>query len=228
MKRITLSLLTLFAFALPARAAEQATGSATDPMASWVPPKITKEAQDRKEIAAVCKAMDAARDRGDVNAAADLVDFPVLMATDDSSGEAKTASWNREKWVEVMAPFYKPMPNAKMTTKPSVVLLTDSLASMTDQWTMTTGKKKLSGRSATLFVRVNGQWKVKSMAEGGWGDMMKEQPASASQATQPAEPAQATQANPPSGTDTTSPPSSPPAQGSTPAETQGTGAQPTK
>jgi hypothetical protein len=215
MKQLAL-LVTLFAFAPAGLAAEQTTGSPSDPMAGWVPRKVTREQQDRKEIAALFAAMHKAGQDGDVNAAAALVDFPVLMVTDDSRGEAKTDSWNKEKWMEVMGPFYKPMPGVKMSERPTIFLLTDSLASVTNQWTMTAGQKRTTGRSATLLVRTNGQWRIKSMAEGGWGDTMKEKPATASQ---PAEP---------SGTGTAAPSTEPSAPGSTPADTQGTGAQPTK
>ena len=223
MKRLAL-LVTLFAFVPAGFAAEQATGSTKDPMAGWVPRKVTKEQQDKKEITALIKAMHDAGQSGDLAAAAALVDFPVLMVTDDSKGEATAESWTKEKWMEVMAPFYKPMPNVKMTYKPAIFLLTDSLASVDNQWKMTAGSKTTLGRSSMLLARKDGQWRVKSMVEGGWGDMMKEKPASASQATEPS----GTDTASPSGTGMTSPPAEPSAPGSTPPETQGAGVTPTK
>lgn len=33
------------------------------------------------------------------------------------------------------------------------------------------GTKKVSGTSGLVLVRKGGEWKVKSMIEGGWGDM---------------------------------------------------------
>ena len=48
------------------------------------------------------------------------------------------------------------------------------LASAGDEWSHTRGKNKMSGRSATLFVRKDGKWLVKAMVEGGWGDAMKQ------------------------------------------------------
>ena len=215
MKKLAL-LVALSAFVPAGFAAEQPAGSTKDPMAGWVPRKITKEQQDRKEIGALFKAMHEAGKTGDLNAAAALVDFPVLMVTDDSKGEATAEPWTRERWMEVMAPFYKPMPDMKMTDKPTIFLLTDSLASVDNQWTMTMGNKKTTGRSASLVIRKDGQWRIKSMAEGGWGDMMKEKPATASQPTEP------------SGTGTGSPSPEPSPAGSPPAETQGTGSPPTK
>lgn len=220
MKKLALW-VTLFAFVPSGFAAEQAadpTKDTKDPMAGWVPRKVTREQQDKKEILAVCKAMHAAAQSGDLDAAVALVDFPVLMVTDDSKGEATSDSWTREKWMEVMAPFYKPMPGVKVTEKPTIFVLTDSLASLDNQWTMTAGNKKTTGRSSMILVRKAGEWRVKSMVEGGWGDMMKEKPAAASL---PAEP---------SGTGSASPTPSPEpsSAGTNPAEPQGTASPPTK
>ncbi len=187
MKKIALA-VTLLAFVAPAFAHQEtsAAGENKDPMAGWVPRKVTREAADKKEISALFKSMEAAEKKGDLEAAAALVDFPVLMVTDDSKGEAMGEAWTREKWMQVMAPFYQhPKPDMKVTHKPTIYVITDSLATAQDEWTMTMGAKKLSARDSTLLVRRNGKWLVKSMTEGGWGDMMAEQPATASQPAAP-------------------------------------------
>jgi Domain of unknown function (DUF4440) len=164
------SVLVLLALVVPALAAEQKPGQG-DPMASWRPPKVRAEQKDKKEILAVFGKMEAAEKRADLEAASALVDFPVLMVTDDSKGEAQAGAWTKEQWTEVMKPFYaKPM-DARMTHKPSVFVVTDSLATATDAWTMTMGGKTTSGRSSTVLVRKGGAWKIKAMMEGGWGDM---------------------------------------------------------
>jgi hypothetical protein len=167
----------LVAMAIPAAAEEKAGPSDANPMAGWKPPKLARAQQDRKEIIALFQAMEEAGKKGDLEAAAALVDFPVLMATDDSKGEGMASSWSREQWVQVMAPFYKKPMDMKVTHKPTVFLVTDSLASVGDEATMTMGGKKVVTRSSTLLVRTGGKWKVKSMAEGGWGDAMQNPPA---------------------------------------------------
>ncbi|HYG67537.1 MAG TPA: nuclear transport factor 2 family protein, partial [Anaeromyxobacteraceae bacterium] len=150
----------------------QAKDMQSDPMAGWTPPKITREAQGRKEILAMFQRMEDAGRKGDVEAAAALVDFPVMMITDDKTGEAMGQPWSREQWMQVMGPFYeKPMKDMKVTHKPTIFFLSDSLASVDDQWTMTHGKQKMSGRSSSILIRTGGEWKLKSMVEGGWGDM---------------------------------------------------------
>jgi uncharacterized protein (TIGR02246 family) len=173
--------MALVAVAFPAAAQEktgtsgaQGTPSADDPMAGWVARKVTNEAASRKEIQAYFKAMDQASRKGDLEAAADLIDFPVLMVTDSSKGEVKAGAFSKEEWTQMMGPFYeKPMPKEiQMTHKPTVTVLTDSLATVVDDWTMTMKGKKVAGKSAMHLVKVDGKWRAKSMVEGGWGDAM--------------------------------------------------------
>ena len=187
MKRFAMA-VALLAMAGPALAAgeKEASTPANDPMAGWVPPKVKSEATDKKEILALFKSMETAEKKGDLDAAAALVDFPVLMVTDDSKGQAMSGTWDKEKWTKVMEPFYKhPMPDAKVTHKANVFMISDSLASVDDQATITHGNKTIRARNSTLLVRKEGRWYVKAMVEGGWGDVMKEHPASASEQTEP-------------------------------------------
>jgi uncharacterized protein (TIGR02246 family) len=180
MIRHTLSMLSLAVATVALAAEPQQPGAKAheDPMMGWVPRPVKNEAADKKEIGALFKSMEDAGRTGSLDAAAALIDFPVLMITDDSKGEAKGEPWSKEQWTKVMTPFYsKPNPDMKSTHKPTVTVLTDSLAAVTDQWTMTMGKQKASGRSAMLVVRTDGKWRVKAMVEGGWGDAMKEGPA---------------------------------------------------
>ena len=170
MKRIALA-LSLLTLAAPTLSAEEKAPEG-DPMAGWKPRKVTREQQDRKEIEALLKAMDDAGKKGDVEAGAALIDFPVLMVTDDSKGEASGMAWTREQWVEMMKPFYaQPMKDTTVAHRPTVFLVSDSLATLGDEWTMTTKGKKTTGRSSMVLVRTGGKWKAKAMMESGWGDM---------------------------------------------------------
>jgi hypothetical protein len=192
MRKLVLALLLVPALAFPAEE-KGAAPQGGDPMAGWVPPKVKNAAKDQQEIHALFKEMDAAGRKGDLDAAAALVDFPVLMATDDSKGAGKAEAWDREKWTVVMKPFYaKPMKDMKVTHKPTIFLLSDSLASVDDVATMTHGGKSITSRSSTLLVRKDGQWRVKAMAEGGWGDMMGAQEKGTATAPQGSESQQGT------------------------------------
>jgi hypothetical protein len=172
MNRLALSVLTLLVAAPALADHHEGQAAAGNPMEGWKSPKIANEARDRKEIAAVIKKMEQAGKKKDLEAAAALVDFPVLMVTDDSKGEAMGELWTREQWVKVMEPFYSPsMPSHTATYKPTVFLMSDSLASVDNVVTMTMGGKKTTARSSTLLIRKGGEWRVKAMVEGGWGDM---------------------------------------------------------
>ena len=66
------------------------------------------------------------------------------------------------------------MKDMKVTHKPNVFLLSDSLATVDDVATMTQGGKSITSRNSMVLLRKDGKWRVKSMAEGGWGDMMNQ------------------------------------------------------
>ncbi len=158
-------------------AKHQTMAGTDDPMAAWVPPKVENEAKDKREIQTVLRAMESAATTGDLEAAAALVDFPVTMITDDAKGEAMGEAWDRERWTQVMKPFYdKPMKDMKVTHKPTIFLLSDSLASVDDVCTMRKGGKTVTSRNSTFLVRRDGKWRVKAMAEGGWGDLVAASP----------------------------------------------------
>jgi uncharacterized protein (TIGR02246 family) len=177
----TLLLVLALAPSLALAAEEKSAASSGDPMAGWVPPKVKHEAKDKQEIQALFKAMEAASRTGDLDAAAALVDFPVTMITDDSKGQASGDAWSREQWTQVMKPFYdKPMKDVKVTHKPTIFLMSDSLASVSDVCTMTQGGKSMTTRNSLLVVRRDGKWRVKAMAEGGWGDVMGAAPSASS------------------------------------------------
>jgi hypothetical protein len=207
--RRSIAVAALLAFSVPLTALAAEPDAASDPMQGWSPPKIKKEKQDRAEIAKLFKAMEAAAKKGDIETAASLIDFPVLMLTDDSKGEAHGAAWTREQWMKEMEPFYKPMPDMKVKEKPTVFLLTDSLATVTNVATITMGNKKpMTTRNSMMLARVGGEWKVKAMAEGGWGDAMAVASEGAS-ATEQAPPATSGELTSPSGSSQTAPSATP-------------------
>lgn len=132
--------------------------------------KPTNEAQTKKEIADFIKACDEEAKKGDFAAALTHIHFPVYMMTDDAKGAIMAEPWNQEKYAAMMKPFWENMPkDTKMTHKPTIVVLSDNMASLTDDFTMTMGKQKMSGRNSGLLVKDGTQWKWKVMAEAGWG-----------------------------------------------------------
>jgi hypothetical protein len=143
--------------------------------------KPTNEKQTKKEIEDFFKKQEEAMKKGDMEAGLAAIDFPVYMATDDLKGTPEAALWNREQYVQMMKPMMENMPkDMKMTHKPTITVLSDSLASVVDDFTMTTGKQKITGKNAGLLVKRDGQWKWKMMVEAGWGGMSPPQGAGGS------------------------------------------------
>ncbi|MFP2930636.1 hypothetical protein ACLESO_36645 [Pyxidicoccus sp. 3LG] len=141
-----------------------------DKMGPWTR-KPTNEAKTRKEIEAFFKEEEAIMKKRDVQAALDRVDFPTYWVTDDSKGVPKEETYDRQKLEAMMNDMFKQMPeDAKMVQKPTITVLSDSLAVYTNDFTMTGGGKKHSGRNAGLVVKRDGKWKWKTMYEAGWGD----------------------------------------------------------
>jgi hypothetical protein len=143
--------------------------------------KPTNEKQTKKEIEAFFKQQEEAMKKGDMEAGFAAIDFPVYMATDDMKGTPEAVLWNREQYVQMMKPMMENMPkDMKMTHKPTITVLSDSLAAVVDDFTMTMGKQKITGKNAGLLVKRDGQWKWKMMVEAGWGGMSPPQGAGGS------------------------------------------------
>jgi hypothetical protein len=131
---------------------------------------VTK--QDKKGIDDLYKAFEDAMMKGDVAAAADLCDFPVIMMSDDSTGKAKAFNASREQWTSIFTPFATNRPkDMKMSGKHTPTFLSDTLAVSIETNGMTMGKTKGKWNAMAVVTQVDGKWKFKQMAEAGWGDM---------------------------------------------------------
>jgi hypothetical protein len=130
---------------------------------------VTKE--DKKGVDELYKASEAAWKAGDINAAADLVDFPVIMLSDDSTGKVQHFNATREQWVALMQPMFANMPkDLKVKHKHSAHFLSDTLAISVDETSMQMGKTKGKWKGFAVLTNVAGKWKFKQMSEAGWGD----------------------------------------------------------
>ncbi|WP_309889978.1 hypothetical protein [Archangium sp.] len=137
--------------------------------------KVTNEKQTKKEVTEFFKQQEEFAKKGDFESAMASYDFPVYMATDDLKGVPETKEYSREEYVAMMKPYYENMPKElKITHKPTITVLSDSLVMATDDFTMTLGKQKVTGKNASLLVKRDGKWKWKSMIEAGYGGMPAE------------------------------------------------------
>jgi ketosteroid isomerase-like protein len=178
MKTNLLSCLVVIGLAAPAFAEDKA------PAAAAGAPDMTKfgpmvhqpknEKADKKELDEFFKAWQAAGQKGDVTALADMMAFPALMQSSGTKGFDQMPM-TKEQWVGMMTPMMehmKDMPkDTKMSMKATCVMMDDDLASCEGEHSMTSAKMKGKFNAQTIMVRVDGKWKVKSMLEAGWGDM---------------------------------------------------------
>ena len=143
--------------------------------------KPTNEKQTKKEIEDTFKKMQEAEKSGNLDVMFAAVDFPVFMVTDDLKGVPEEKLYSREEYIAMMRPMMENMPkDLKMTHKWQITVISDSLANVVDDFTMTRGKQKVTGRNVMLLVKRDGQWKSKTMVEAGWGGMSPPQGASGS------------------------------------------------
>ena len=172
-KIICAGLLVLASFSSAAeekKAAAPAGGMDMSKVGPWS--RKTDEAKVKKEVEAFFSKCDEVEKKGDMQAQMAQVDFPVYMTSDAAGGKIEASEWTQEQWQQMMKPFYENMPkDMKVTHKRNVAVLSDSLANVTDDFTMTMGKQKLAGRNAALLVKRNGEWKWKAMTEAGWAGM---------------------------------------------------------
>lgn len=137
--------------------------------------KPTNEKQTKKEVSDFFKQQEELMKKGSFDDMLAAIDFPIYMATDTLKGEPMAKLYTREEYTAEMKPFHDKMPkDMQVKHNPTFVVLSDSLVSVTDDFTMTAGKQKVTGRSAGLLVKTGGQWKWKEMTEAGWGDMAQQ------------------------------------------------------
>lgn len=141
-------------------------------MADWKARKVTKE--DKKGIDALYTAWMTAEKASDMQAMANLVDFPMYMLTDSHSGKIADTMVNREQWMAMMKPYFENAPKEMTTTRKMerAMFITDAMVVTTEHAKMTMGKMKQDWKSASLVVNKDGKWMFKGMIEGGWADQM--------------------------------------------------------
>ena len=168
--------LTAFA-AEPAKSAEGGAGG-------WKPRHVSAK-PDKKGIETMYKEMEDAMKAQNMDACTAMIDFPVMMMTDNGAGVPTTTMWDKATWVATMTKSMADMPKEMhMGKKTKITFITDSLAFVEEDNDMTMGKAKDKWVSGSIVELKDGKWMMKGMIEGGWGDMMpKEAPRAAAEPT---------------------------------------------
>ncbi|MGV9317066.1 nuclear transport factor 2 family protein [Streptomyces sp. NPDC003691] len=134
----------------------------------------TPTAEDLAGIEEWFAGYDAAAARRDVEAMADQAVFPLNLVSDDAAGEAASAQWNRQQFVETMTHVMGD--GSEDITFDSVrtpVFLSAAMAVVFTDSTMTANGATQQLRYADILVKRGGKWAFQTMIQGGWGDNLR-------------------------------------------------------
>jgi len=113
---------------------------------------------------------------GNIEGMADMALFPIHVITDDSSGNGCAENWDREQFVQTMTEATKGTPkDMDMKTVRTPFFLSNNLVVVITDAVIITGTQEQTMRYADVLAKVDGRWKFQTMAQSGWGDMLKTQ-----------------------------------------------------
>jgi hypothetical protein len=137
---------------------------------------FTPSEEDIKSLMDWFAAYDASAEKNDVEAMSDKALFPITVITNDSHGNCITQEWDRTTFVQSMGMAMAGTNPAeiKMENHREPVFLNKDLAVVITNSTVTIGDQVQHLRYADVIVKMNGEWKFKSMIQAGWGDMLKQ------------------------------------------------------
>jgi hypothetical protein len=138
--------------------------------------QFTPTTHDTESLLAWFDQYDGHVSRNDTEAMADMALFPLVVMTNDSSGECVTQQWDRATFVQAMnmgADGSDPA-SIRIENQRRPVFLNHDIAVVVTDSTVTTGGDTQHMRYVDVMAKANGEWRFKSMIQAGWGDMLKE------------------------------------------------------
>ncbi len=138
--------------------------------------KSKRDAEQKQEVDSWFSEFDELSRQGDVEGMANMAMFPVHVITDDSSGNGYAENWTRDKFVQTMTAAMKDTTaTMEMKARRTPFFLTAGIVVVITDAIVTTDAQERSLHYADILVKKDGQWKFQTMAQGGWGDMLKTQ-----------------------------------------------------
>ncbi len=117
---------------------------------------------------------DALSLSGDVEGMADMALFPIHVVTETSDGNGYAEDWTREQFVQTMREAMQETPkDMQMKTTRTPFFLSPNMVAIITDATFTMGDQTQSTRYADILVKAGGDWKFQTMAQSGWGDMLR-------------------------------------------------------
>lgn len=134
---------------------------------------MTTDAQKRS-IDEWFAAYDALTQSGDVEGMAGMALFPIHVVTETSDGNGYAEDWSREMFIQIMREAMQGTPkDMRMKAIRTPFFLSPDMAVVITDAEITIETHAQSMRYADILVKVDGQWKFQTMAQSGWGDMLK-------------------------------------------------------
>ena len=97
---------------------------AAAPAAGGFKPRHVTKGGDKKGVEELYKTSDELTKKGDFDALAARVDFPVMMLTDNAAGVVTSTIWDKATWVETMKKAGADMPkDIKMAKKQKITFI---------------------------------------------------------------------------------------------------------
>ncbi|MFC0622766.1 nuclear transport factor 2 family protein [Kribbella deserti] len=126
--------------------------------------------EDLASVQAWFERYDALAAAHDYEAMADQAVFPLNEVSDDGNGNGKAESISREAFIAQMEQVIGGGPaDVEMESTRTPHFLSESLVFVVTEGTMSFGGQTMPMRYGDLLLKVNGQWKFQTMAQGGWG-----------------------------------------------------------
>ncbi|MFF9671616.1 nuclear transport factor 2 family protein [Streptomyces eurythermus] len=131
----------------------------------------TPTAEDRASLDAWFAEYDAASGRRDVRRMADMAVFPLNLVSDDSAGDARSAQWDRDRFLATMTHVMGDGDqDITFESTRTPVFLSSSMAVVFTDSTMTAGGHSQRLRYADILLKRDGRWAFQTMIQSGWGD----------------------------------------------------------
>ncbi|MGW8698942.1 nuclear transport factor 2 family protein [Streptomyces eurythermus] len=131
----------------------------------------TPTAEDRASLDAWFAEYDAASGRRDVRHMADMAVFPLNLVSDDSAGDARSAQWDRDRFLATMTHVMGDGDqDITFESTRTPVFLSSSMAVVFTDSTMTADGHSQRLRYADILLKRDGRWAFQTMIQSGWGD----------------------------------------------------------
>ncbi|MEU7050957.1 nuclear transport factor 2 family protein [Streptomyces eurythermus] len=131
----------------------------------------TPTAEDRASLDAWFAEYDAASGRRDVRRMADMAVFPLNLVSDDSAGDARSAQWDRDRFLATMTHVMGDGDqDITFESTRTPVFLSSSMAVVFTDSTMTADGHSQRLRYADILLKRDGRWAFQTMIQSGWGD----------------------------------------------------------